>query len=438
MSIIFLTLDLQKKRMPFNLRPMTFTNLSRLLTFMVFTITVSYCHAQCENDSIAPYGNIINISTVILGSESYEAEIYAIDFFFPTTTDNCSPTDSIRYTFTDMPPENDPSFIEEYNSSSLILTCVDENNSPISLTVYAWDIAGNYLSGTVSSTIVAANGTNCPECENDTIAPIITLLSELTAVFDQDSTSIEIWASDFVATAFDQCSPNDSILYSFSDTPPNGDPNYGVKFFDCYDLANSPISIEVYVWDTNGNYAVGTSLFNLQDNSGSGCEGNFEIISGSVLLKQNSPFEGAAINLENEQGDIIYTTYTDSEGDYTIFADPTAQYLSIAYYDESEPEITVLDLVFMQRNLLGLYPFEDYQKLASDIDGDIRIKVNDLKLIRQMLLGIIDKDEYLDPNWRFAIKNPSDSKALAKYSSRILISENPNPNFIGYRMGDVR
>lgn len=130
-------LRLTKTTYPINIIPMTFSNFSKLLTFILCAISVSYCQAQCENDTIAPTGNIINISTFIIGPDSYEAEIYAIDFFFPTTTDNCTSSDSIRYTYTDTPLENDPTYLEKYKSSSVIVTCADENNSPITLTVYA-------------------------------------------------------------------------------------------------------------------------------------------------------------------------------------------------------------------------------------------------------------------------------------------------------------
>jgi hypothetical protein len=56
---------------------MTFSNLTKLLTFIICTISVCYCQGQCDNDTIAPTGNIIDISSVVLGSVSYEAEIYA-------------------------------------------------------------------------------------------------------------------------------------------------------------------------------------------------------------------------------------------------------------------------------------------------------------------------------------------------------------------------
>jgi hypothetical protein len=422
---------------------MSFSNLNKFVSLVIFTVCALHSQGQCENDTIAPTGIIIDISSVVLGSESYEAEIYAIDFFFPivtglSVTDNCTSADSIRYTFTDAPPESDPTFLEEYNSSSVILTCIDMNNSPIEMTVYAWDLAGNFLSGTVGTTVLLSSGNTCPECLNDTLPPEIIMLQNIGTSIDPVSNTVEIWAADFVASAVDFCSPNDSIQYTFSDTPPIGDPSSGIIFFDCYDFANSPITVEVYAWDTDGNYAVETSEITVVDVTGTACQDNFVEISGSVLLKQDSPFQGASINLENEKGDIIYTTFTDSEGGYTIFADPTAKYLSIEYDDDTEAEITILDMVFMQRNLLGLFPFDDYQILASDIDGDNRMKINDLKLMRLLVLGVLDKDEYLDPNWRFVVKKLDGSYGVDNHSNRILISENPSPHFIGYRMGDVR
>lgn len=225
------------------------------------------------------------------------------------------------------------------------------------------------------------------------------MLPSLATAFHQDSTTVEIWASYFISSAIDLCSPNDSLQYTFSDTPPNGDPNSGVQFFDCYDLANNPITVEIYVKDTDGNYVVGTSLFNIQDNSGNTCIDSFVEITESVFLKPDVPIKDAILNLENEQDDIIYTTYTNDKDEYTIYADPSAKHLLVEYDDGPEADVTILDRIPMQRHLLRLYPFDEYQILASDINGDNRMKVNDLKLIIQMVLGILDKDEYLDPNW---------------------------------------
>ena len=430
-------MDLPKLLTTININPMTFPNLSRLLTFLICTISVTYGQAQCENDTIAPIGNIVNFSSVLLDSDTYEAEIYAVDFFFPTTSDNCTTSDSIRYTFTDTSPVNDPAFIEEYNSSSVIITCVDANNSPIIFTVYAWDLAGNYLSGQVPLTIVTSNGISCPDCENDTIPPVLTTHPEIIWLFG-DSTSIEIWASDFVASAYDLCSPNDSIQYTFSNIPLEQDPTSNVLTLDCYDLANSPLSVDIYAWDTDGNYTIKSETLLLQADPNHECLNNeFHEITGNVDLTNDDSIAGISINLENEQGDILYTTYTNDFGYYSVLADEDAMYLSVEYAGGKAPDISFLDLVFMQRHLLGLYPFDNYQLLASDINGDNRMKVNDLKLMRQMVLGILDKDEYLDPSWRFVVKNQDEEIDLGNYSNRILISENPNPIFIGYRMGDV-
>lgn len=50
--------------------------------------------------------------------------------------------------------------------------------------------------------------------------------------------------------------------------------------------------------------------------------------------------------------------------------------------------VSTLDLVMIQRHILGISPFENtFQKLAADVSGDNKISTFDLFLLRQLILG---------------------------------------------------
>ncbi len=62
--------------------------------------------------------------------------------------------------------------------------------------------------------------------------------------------------------------------------------------------------------------------------------------------------------------------------------------------------VSTLDLVLTQRHILGLVPFQDACKtIAADVNGDNKVNVKDMILMRQLILGITT--ELPAGSWRF-------------------------------------
>lgn len=84
---------------------------------------------------------------------------------------------------------------------------------------------------------------------------------------------------------------------------------------------------------------------------------------------------------------------TDMQGD--AYVDATAVN-SITYDDDYLNGINILDLVFMQRHVLGSYSFSDFQASAADVNEDDIVSTVDLVQLRKNILGItaIEKGEW--------------------------------------------
>ncbi len=107
----------------------------------------------------------------------------------------------------------------------------------------------------------------------DKKAPTPYMVSLSSAIMDEVCT-VELWAIDFNIGSFDNCTAQEDLRYTFSDTPPEDDPNYDDALhsssmtFDGDDVLNSPVAIQVYVWDEKGNADFAQVSLTLVDNHG--------------------------------------------------------------------------------------------------------------------------------------------------------------------------
>jgi len=92
-------------------------------------------------DKKAPTPYCVDLSTAVMES-SGTVELWAVDFNVGSF-DNCTAQEDLRYTFSDVAPEDDVKYNESLNSSSRVFDCGDVENSPVEVRMYVWDEKGN-------------------------------------------------------------------------------------------------------------------------------------------------------------------------------------------------------------------------------------------------------------------------------------------------------
>ena len=246
----------------------------------------------------------------------------------------------------------------------------------------------------------------------------------------------------------------DDLCFTFSDVAPENDPTYNAalrssaRIFNCDDLAaasNSVLPIGVYVWDKCGNYDFCQVNLRLVDNfngcqdtigSGSMIAGNFATEFGELI--ENVEVSNMEMINENEAsymanaGEYVFNNNVTNL-DYAVTASKDGDYLN---------GISTLDLVLIQRHILGLANLDSpYKLIAADVNNDGAVTAIDLIELRKLILGI-NSEFSNNSSWRFAdasqtldINNPWNfDETIDIYN---LTTDMMDENFIGIKIGDV-
>jgi len=242
---------------------------------------------------------------------------------------------------------------------------------------------------------------NITSCENtfmvvDKKAPTPYCIDISTALME--SGMVELWACDFDLGSFDNCTEEGDLRFTFTETRPQDDPNYdsdskcSSRIFDCDDLEVSPLLVRMYVWDEKDNFDYCEVFLSLVDNQG-GCEnGGGMRITGSVSTLDNEMVEDVEVELIAPAIELDKTDMTNESGVYNFVNNPDAfdYQLSATKDGDYLDGVSTLDLVMIQRYILGLQSFESaYQVIASDINNDQQVSASDLIQMRKLILGII-------------------------------------------------
>ncbi len=107
-------------------------------------------------DKKPPTPYCVSISTALM--ENGQVELWACDFNNGLgATDNCTAAEDLRYTFSNVSPDDDPAFNDNTGCSGRIFTCDDITNpdgTVLSLDIYVWDEKDNYDYCTVFLTLI--------------------------------------------------------------------------------------------------------------------------------------------------------------------------------------------------------------------------------------------------------------------------------------------
>lgn len=252
---------------------------------------------------------------------------------------------------------------------------------------------------------------------------------------------VTIWARDFDASSFDNCTKAPQLKFSFSP-----DVHEASRTFTCDDVGLVPL--QIYVTDQSGNQAYCNTFITITDN-GPICP-EMNPLTGTVEMFTAEAVEGAMVELykvipgEDPQMDMMDETAED--GSFKVGFGTTNFDRMIKVRRESDAVIGVstLDMVELQQYIMGYPNVMEHpaQFKAADVDGSGRAGVNDLLVIRDAFLSRGRSLNGATWPWTFY---PADCQwvdgNLACDLTPVIDRTNPNSsqprNYIGYKLGDV-
>ncbi len=306
----------------------------------------------------------------------------------------------------------------------------DDNNSA--------DASGVYSEGITVYEIIATD-----ECGNTSIDTVTVDITSEPTVFQcikihvdmTDNLSVTLFAEYFVTNEYG-CEP---LYYSYSNTD-----SVPLLTLTCDDVG--PLTpVVIYGWTEDGGvlYDSCTAHFTLKDNNNY-CGQNLTAgIEGVVFNSSLNTIQNVSVGIE---GDLTARYLTNEDGGYAFDeVEELKNYNIIPFKDDDHMNgVSTLDLILIQRHILGLKKFETAQQvLAADINNNGVVNGADLINLRKLILGKTDSFTN-NTSWRFVDANFDDWDMSTILNSDIpeeYIIEQLNTmmyvNWQGIKIGDV-
>ncbi len=312
---------------------------------------------------------------------------------------------------------------------------------------------------------------NVNQCQStvkvvDKKAPTPYCVQLSTAIMQTNPKMVEIWAKDFDKGAFDNCSPQNKLYFTFDQVAPVYAKLNEEHYFKAgangsviatkseYESGKAQkwipsIRSSGKIWTSCGDFSVQVSVWDEAWNTDFcesqlkviGCGGN-RIISGHVATATGNNVSDAMVIFESTVPEYPKQFVTDKTGDYSMEVQSDVDYrVHTIKKDAYLNGVSTLDIVMIQRHILGLETFADpYQLIASDANNDGLISASDLTEIRKVILGV--KSEFKNESWRFPIKNQTMSMPnVMPYNEQyeyVRIDDNKvKQDFVAVKIGDV-
>ncbi len=342
-------------------------------------------------------------------------------------TDDCTDVEEITYTYgIDINEDG----VDDVTGNGNTMTRVFPVGS-YTVTFFAEDRCGNIVSTSTNFEVVSQK------------APVPIMVGSY-PVNIPASGQVSLLASDLNLKSTQGCSQSEEgLTFAFSSNPTNT-----TRLFTCADIENGISgvrSVEVFVIDERGNFNSTFVNINLFDNEGA-CE---DIVASAISLNgvvTDEDLQGVAniaVSAFNPTTNKYETSITDAEGKYELKGLKAQEdYMvtpELSGYDLSG--VSTLDLVLIQRHILGILPLESaYRVIAADVNGSRSITGADLASLRRLILGTTTS---LDNSWRFIKKDhnfdsnasPWDYPAMAEVYD--VLDDVDGLDFIGLKVGDV-
>ena len=381
-------------------------------------------------DEVAPEVVCSPDSVFCIYDENCE-DLY-VEYDLGSATDNC--TEGLRYRYT-INPNGDSEESDWIFGHGTIL----QNTLPVGehlVTLYAADDCGNegYCQLTVT---VRDCKPPTPYCYNGIATVVMPSTNEVT-----------VWAIDLDAGSFDNCTEQENLRFTFSDVHPDEDDTYSEEdrsssmVFTCDQLGQ--VEVTVYVWDESDNVDFCVTYLLIQPGDAA-CDGaSLASISGELMTEMIDAVEFAKVELSSDAGsgsEIV----TGVDGQYTFSNLQTNKSYTVSPIrdDEHDNGVSTLDLVLIQKHILGIDMLDSpYKVIAADINNSEGITALDLVELRRLILGVFEEFPN-NSSWRFVPESHTfdDPQSPWGFPESFDI-DNMTPgnilaDFVGIKIGDV-
>jgi len=211
-------------------------------------------------------------------------------------------------------------------------------------------------------------------------------------------------------------------------------------------LAGQPyvdVPVKMTVWDKKLNHDYCWVTLKLICN-GNGCpEISGTRIAGNVKTAGDQPLNNVAVTIDANITEYPKTVNTLSNGIFGMNVTPGLDYeVTASKGGDYMNGVSTLDLVMIQRHILGIQKLDSpYKLIAADANDDTKVTASDLTDLRKLILGITNELPK-NASWRFPVTAQTmDAENPFPFVERIAISQiNANmtdQNFVAVKIGDV-
>ena len=167
------------------------------------------------------------------------------------------------------------------------------------------------------------------------------------------------------------------------------------------------------------------------------------ILKGSILTENGEPVRDFVMNLI---GSNFQDIKTNSDGHY-LFPEMQSEedyMLEPIRNDNLLNGVSVLDLVLIQRHILGIKKITSpYKLIAADVNNDKKISTADLILLRKAILGNVNAFsnntswKAIDKSYQFPLRENPFSENYPMSHELLPLAGIENVDFVGVKIGDV-